>query len=217
MGTAAQDPLCWAQHELIVLLAGQAAEKLASRGSGRGWVRLRTDVELRAFHEAGHAIAGVVAGRTVYRLTVIPDPLREVGPSGRYISAGLCLWSEPDLSAERRVKRTVESDRTGAARLAMAWATPLQKPQWKYALQVIREYRLKAEAMLSACWPIVTKLAIELEQRGTLTADEIAAITGRVAQPAGRGFSPMKGLLAAAHGMPNGTVRRDEGAEQRPS
>jgi hypothetical protein len=54
-------------------LAGKAAERRALQGSAPGWRRWRMPEELRAIHEAGHAIAQWARGDFVWKLSIMVD------------------------------------------------------------------------------------------------------------------------------------------------
>ena len=137
--------------------------------------------ELRSFHESGHAVAGARGGRTVYALTIVPDPSCQVGTSGLYFLGGQCRFGEaPEDEPNPSPVKKLETDEYRAVRLAFCFVAGLKPPRWKAALAVIREYRAKSEALLIENWYTVQALAGELERRRTLNQSEIAAILGRV-------------------------------------
>jgi hypothetical protein len=184
----------WAETELLFLLAGKAAERLALRGSEPGWRRFRTADELRSFHEAAHGLIAASRGRTVYSLSIIPDLKREVGTTGLYIVGGYCeQGSSPDPLPEGSQRAPLETDEHRAVRIAAIFAMgsgprpQLQseiaqwlKPGWLDTLSVVREYQRRSEALLAANWFLLVKLSAELLKRQVLNQREIAAILGRV-------------------------------------
>ena len=134
------DSLAWAMAETICLLAGISAERIAQTGSEPGWYRRRRAAELRAFHEAGHAIAYVVTGRHCYELSIVPDEGSRIGREGRpalRFSGGFCLRGElPELpQGYRREAGLCESDVYQAARIAR-WLGDTYPPTWKSTLRL---------------------------------------------------------------------------------
>jgi hypothetical protein len=178
-----EDDFAWAEHTLVILLAGRAAQRLALRGSEAGWRRMRRRLELTAFHEAGHGVVAAACGRTVYELTIVPDPFCEMGKnlmSGGSCREGLSLIDpKPPSEATLATKTTGETDSYRIARMGVMCFAGGVSPKWKLALKVIRQFRKRTEGLLEANWPWVQKLAEELERRKTLNQSEIAAILSR--------------------------------------
>ena len=67
MTAAAAHVIAGLEASVVVYLAGNAAERQALQGSAPGWRRWRTPEQLRALHEAGHAIAQWARGDSRHR------------------------------------------------------------------------------------------------------------------------------------------------------
>jgi hypothetical protein len=94
----------------VIALAGPVAEYRAVHPMVEdGWIPARLPLERRlAIHEAGHAIAAIVAGRFVHEASIIP----------RRFSAGHVVWSKSPVRCSQPIKEKVETDYSNAARLA---------------------------------------------------------------------------------------------------
>jgi len=166
----------FAREEGIIVLAGKVAEKRALRGSEPGWRRWRRAEELRAFHEAGHAIAAIAMGQYVYLLNIVPDPSRLVG-KGNQIQGGIA-WTgrKPgvvtDLSAP-----WPKSQGDASKAIAIAWGVA-EEATWRSILGVVRRWQAEAAQIVERHWYVVMALAEALEERKTLSASEVAAVVG---------------------------------------
>lgn len=182
------------ETELLVVLAGRCAEKLALQGEP-GWRRMRSAAELTAWHEAGHGLVAACRGRTVYELSTMPNPWCEVEGRPGYIAGAYCRQGEgldPHPPKETRVTRfKAEPDERCAVRIAAILAIgtddpPRLKPSWRAVLRIVREYQRLSSALLATNWILLLKLACELERRRYLDQSDIAAILGP---------SPKKGTI----------------------
>ncbi len=166
-----------------IALAGDRAARRALKGSESGWVRRRTSGELKAFHECGHSIVAMAAGRYVFALSIEIQAAK----IGKQMWGGFALVGRnPEPSAEAPAAPE-ETDKRHAVKLAFVMDA---RPTWKTMRGHIRRWQAEADALIEKRWPIITKLAGELERRHVLNRAEIEAILGpnrrqlREAQPA---------------------------------
>lgn len=109
------------EASVVVYLAGNAAERRALKGSAPGWRRWRMPEELRALHEAGHAIAQLARGNCVWKLSIIENKNVRIGRSGflgGYSSAGMTPEPPGPIELPARMERSA----AGRARLPDAVA-----------------------------------------------------------------------------------------------
>lgn len=155
----------YGETEVMIALAGLIAERRSLRGVEPGWRRFRTALEVKAYHEAGHATAAALLGQGVAYIDVISRP-----DLGR---GGICLHScDPSnaLSATD-LEKPYDSDHAQAVRLAFLLAP---ESGWRAALRTVHELRTRTESLIEANWSHVTALAGELERRGSMDGEEIA-------------------------------------------
>jgi hypothetical protein len=169
----------WVETELLILLAGKAAERLALQGSEAGWRRMRRAGELRAWHEVGHGLVAHLRGRTVYEMSIVIDPEEQVGPTPRCISGGSCTWGKlPERPLQTQtVGPPAEMDLHRSVRIAAVLVIPgTDTPLWKDTLRVMRDFQRRSEYLLAANRLLLVELARELEQRQVLNQHDIAMI-----------------------------------------
>jgi hypothetical protein len=149
----------------LILLAGSLAARRALRGAEPGWRRFRTDLEVMAHHEAGHATVAALLGRGVVYIDVFNRADLRRG--------GVCLHSSDpfrELSKDD-LEKPSDSDYTQAVRLASLLAP---EPGWLATLRTLHELKRRTEALIEANWRKVTALAYELGRRGSMGGKEIA-------------------------------------------
>jgi hypothetical protein len=148
---------------------------------------MRSETELRCFHEVGHCVSALGSERYVYEVTISPNAYLQVGKggpeyrfAGGFIRQGTSAEDPGSLPKEGRPD-ALETDETRAIRIARIFAmTTLDKPAtWQSTLKVIRDFQARSEALLTANWRIVQKLAEALEIHRTLGQSDIARLVGR--------------------------------------
>lgn len=178
--TASVSAVAELETDAIISLAGKAAERRALRGTAPGWRRMRTRDEIRAYHEAGHAVARLCAGQYVWKLSIIPDATVCIQETG--ISAGYCAGGktqEPTGPMERPAR--AETDLRRAARACLILAITEAPYGWRGALRIAHRLRAQAWELIDQHWPLVARLASELAERGEMNQHEIAGLlSGRV-------------------------------------
>jgi len=163
------------ENDVVVAFAGKAAERRAKQRDHAGWLRMRSPDELTALHEAGHAIAARIVGRTVLELSVIPQP---AVPVGRTYLAGFCKHGDaPDENPVEEHFCHLETDSKRAAQLCMILSDPMMS--WKPALRTARELRERARTLVEMHWRIISILGGALAFHKHLRQDEIGSILDR--------------------------------------
>jgi hypothetical protein len=168
------DGRAWAEKQVVISLAGKAAERLARRGSEPGWQRWLSKEQRVATHEAGHALAAIAAERFVYQLSIVADEsvtIQKTGHLGGFAQHG----PQPLLPGEEPppVRKHMTTDFFQAAILCRLLAPD---PGWKATLKEVRRLRKTTDALLAANMPIVEILAAQLNRRKKLDQRQIEAI-----------------------------------------
>ncbi len=166
--TTVADYRKFCEGRLAISLAGNIAMERATRGSGPGWRRLRSDKELTAFHEAGHAVVATATEFFVQRVYVVQSPEPRM-PLGVCVSTFV-----PDYQPRSDVQTPVLRDTKIAG--GLCWALGGDAPTWKSALAVYRAFRGKVRQMVDQHWLAIIDLAEEIERRGDLNRAEVAGI-----------------------------------------
>lgn len=164
-----------AEEQAIILLAGNAAARRAGRGSEPGWRRQLTRDQHTAFHEAGHAVAAVVAGEYAYGLSIVPRLDIKIGEScvlGGFAHHGHARTHDKPLEAPVSPRPDIDSAAGLCCLLAPTFA-------WRDGLAVYRALKARTEALIEDHWHSVKLLAIELNQRKELDQEQIERILGR--------------------------------------
>jgi hypothetical protein len=168
-----------AEREVIILFAGQAAERRAVCGSEPGFRRRLTLGQRAAFHEAGHAVSAWMLGLCVIGVNVIADPNVLVGRSNSF-SGGVTFTAHEERSLAPGCRTTtaerVPSDLQKAAALC---ALLSGRRGWRPALAVARGLRRASRDMLNSHWRLVQSLAVELERDKVLTRERILFFKAR--------------------------------------
>jgi ATP-dependent Zn protease len=132
-----------------------------------GWIPMRLPQERRtAIHEAGHAIAAIVAGRFVHEASIIPHGLM----------SGHVFWSESAARCSQVIEEKVETDYSKAVRLASLFAPLDVCPRWKAILHAVRTIRQRAEEIIEENWVEVLAIAGALEKHKRLDRPQIEAL-----------------------------------------
>jgi hypothetical protein len=153
----------------------------------------------RAYHEAGHVIAGQRFGWTVEIITIEPSQdsggRAEFGPMSSLadLAPGLKRAAQQQRMVERmvmygagpiaqrraaprsRVPAGAVKDHAEVERLAMLLST---SPQGERAL--VRHVEHEARSLVQRNWPIIAAIAAALVERTTLTGAEVDAITAPI-------------------------------------
>ncbi|MBZ5586749.1 MAG: hypothetical protein LAQ30_32095, partial [Acidobacteriia bacterium] len=118
------------EASVVVYLAGNAAERRALQGSAPGWRRWRTPEELRAIHEAGHAIAQWARGDFVWKLSIMVDKNVRVGKSG-YMGGFSSAGITPEPPGRIEFPARVDCDLRNANNLIKAYKQFITKAHAK--------------------------------------------------------------------------------------
>jgi len=184
------------EASVVVYLAGNAAERRALQGSAPGWRRWRTPEELRAFHEAGHAIAQWARGDCVWKLSIIVDKNVRVGKFGYlggYSSAGIT----PEPPGPIELPPRLDCDLRRAARtcqMLSLWEPPYG---WRGAVRVGHRLRERTRELVDQHWHLIEALGGELARRQELDQAQIDAILKRAAPMPGPALCASEGLAAS--------------------
>jgi hypothetical protein len=164
--------------DVMISLAGKAAERRCLRASAQGWRRMRTADEVRAHHEAGHAVAAVVHGQYVWRLSIIRDESVRVQQTG--ISMGHCIRGhtpEPPGLIKRSARADTDLHQAAKACLFLAIAEPPYGV--RAAMRIAHRLQVRTREMVEQHWPQIARLASELMERRELGSSEIERIVNR--------------------------------------
>lgn len=184
------------EDQVVMFLAGAAAARRSLRGSAPGWKRVRTADEVRAHHEAGHAVALWLQGLYVWELSILVDGSVRVGKTA--VSGGRCAAGdtpEPPSPIERPER--IETDLRRAARICLLLALAEPRHGWRPALRIAHRFRARARDLVEQHWFLIERLAVELAKRRELSGAEVEKMLGsrceRVAQGSRPGFHPIHG------------------------
>ena len=182
------------ETEVLICLAGNAGERRCRQGSEPGWVRWRSWDELKAYHDAAHAIAAHLLGRHVWRLSIVPDKSVTVQKTS-YVG-GRC-WSghTPQAPAAMPKSERLETDLHEVARCCQILAIIEPPHSWKAALRIARRLRGRVQAMIAANWYLLIALAEELLRCRELDRAQIA----RFLKDETRGSAVASGSAAAQY------------------
>ncbi len=160
------------EASVVVYLAGNAAERRALQGSAPGWRRWRTPEELRALHEAGHAIAQWARGDCVWKLSIIIGKNVRIGKSGflgGYSSAGITPLPPGPIELPARMECDLRQGARVCQMLSL-WESPYG---WRGALRVARRLQARTRDLIEQHWYLVEMLAGELVRRQELDREQI--------------------------------------------
>ena len=161
------------ETEALISLAGKAGERRCQQGSEPGWVRWRSWDEVKAYHEAAHAVVAHLFGRYVWRLSIVPDESVKVQKTSHV--AGRC-WSghTPEAPVEMPKRDRLETDLHETARCCQLVALVESPHDWKAALRIAHRLRGRARIMIAANWYLLVALAQELLRCHELDQAQIA-------------------------------------------
>lgn len=166
------------EASVVVYLAGNAAERRALQGSAPGWRRWRTPDEMRALHEAGHAIAQWARGDCVWKLSIIVDKNVRIGKSGYlggYSSAG--ITPEPPGPIEPPAHMDCDLRRAAhTCQMLSLWEPPYG---WRGAVRVGQRLRARTRDLIHQHWHLIEALASELVRHQELNRAQIEGILER--------------------------------------
>jgi hypothetical protein len=150
-----------------------------------------------AFHEAGHAVAAWLLGRTISEVDIVPTAWHD-RESDRTVKKtdGYCKW-EPDSGAEEDVVAALagpvaeakHTERRPPKENGVSAAIRQLEPRPQRQQQYMERVRSRAEQLLSdpTAWQAVVALAAELLRKQQLTGQEaeqiIATHTSRATRP----------------------------------
>lgn len=162
----------------VVHLAGKAAERRALQGSAPGWRRWRTPEELRAHHEAGHAIAQWARGDFVWKLSIMVDKNTRVGKSG-YLAGFSSAGVTPAPPGPIEFPARVDCDLRNAAGDCMMLSLCEPPYGWRGAVRAAHRLRARTRDLVEQHWPLIAALAGELVRHQELDRAQIEAILPR--------------------------------------
>jgi hypothetical protein len=169
----------WAEKQVLIALAGNIAEH--HHGTDPGWQRWRSADQLKAIHESAHAVVAHVLQWTVFEVSIVPDPTVRVGKGEMFHSGGFTSWgSTPHAKATSSGGRSAGrcmSDREWAVALCGLLSGSISGDvSWRAVLRSARTLRGKTQRLVAVHWPLILKLAEQLEKRKQLDQAEISAI-----------------------------------------
>jgi hypothetical protein len=162
------------ETEAMIFLCGPAAERRCRLGSAPGWRRRRTWDEVRAHHEAGHAL-GHLLGRHIWALDILEDQSVRIQVSG-FAAGSTWVGSTPEPPAERPHHTVAETDLHLATKACGALALLEPPPHWRASLRIAHRLRAEARALVDANWYLVMALAEELLRHRELNQQQIAGL-----------------------------------------
>lgn len=149
------------EASVVVCLAGNAAERRALQGSAPGWRRWRTPEEMRAHHEAGHAIAEVARGCYPWKLSIIANKSVRIGKSGflgGYSSAGIT----PEPPGPIKLPARMDCDLRQAARACQMLSLCEPPYGWRGAVRAAHRLQARTRDLVEQHWHLIAALAAEL-------------------------------------------------------
>jgi len=179
---------------ILIFLAGRAAERRCVRGGGPGWKRVRSFEEIRAYHEAGHAVfAAVLRNDAVLHL----DITNRVD-LGR---GGICVHGKPASGYTREqalagCERRLPSDYKTAIPLCSLLAAG---SGWRGTLHVVRVLCAAADRITDMYWWHIAALGAELARRGEVSQEEIESFLPRTMDAATSADKPALAACGATH------------------
>lgn len=164
-----------ARREIIISLAGAAAERRATLAGDDGWRRALTRNQRTAVHEAGHLVIAAACGHTAYSGTIVADEtikMQKSGHVGGMASHGIGP-TPPEPKPEKPER--METDFRTAAKYC--WLFGDWKPgSWRQALALYRELKALTQALVEANWDLILALSVELVKHKTLNQEQLTNI-----------------------------------------
>jgi hypothetical protein len=173
------EAIAYGQAEVIVRLAGRAAERRSLEGGRDGWSRFRSFEEIKAYHEAGHAVLlTALRGSTVLYVDILSRP--ELKRGGLCIAGHAGVDYTPEQLREDRDRKS-PSDYKVAVQMCFL----LAPSDWRATLRVAKALRAETDRLVDAHWRSISSLANELAKRGAMNREEIEPfLPPRLDQPA---------------------------------
>jgi len=166
------------EASVVVYLAGNAAERRALQGSAPGWRRWRTPEELRALHEAGHAIAQWARGDCVWKLSIIVDKNIRIGKSG-YLGGYSSAGTTPEPPGPIELPARMDCDLRQAARGCQMLSLCEPPYGWRGAVRVAHRLQTRTRNLIEQHWHLIEVLGGELVRHQELNQVQIEAILAR--------------------------------------
>lgn len=136
---------------------------------------MRTPAEVRAHHESGHAIVTWCLGQHVWKLSIVTDESVRMGKNG--FSGGFCRGgATPEPPGVIEHSERPETDLRQAARACSALALTEPPYGWRAALRIGKRLRARTRGLVDHHWPLLARLAAELEEHRELDHVQIARI-----------------------------------------
>jgi hypothetical protein len=168
--------LRWGRGQVVIILAGIAAERRARRECPQ-----LSDLGRRTIHESAHAVASWLELKFVSELSVELDATEKVG---RHVG-GFCRsheldprtidpnWATPTKESGTRWQGDVPN--------ALAYLRLLgEADNFRAARRAIRRYLTVADRILEQHWSTVTEVATALRRESYLGIDQLEELRGRV-------------------------------------
>ncbi|MDR3719754.1 MAG: hypothetical protein P4K98_13225 [Bryobacteraceae bacterium] len=182
----------WACANILISLAGRAAERRCRQGGEPGWRRFRSIAEVKAHHEAGHAvIAAVLWNDAVLYLDIIERPDLDRG--------GICVHAKPGSQLTREeVLANCETKLPGDYRTALLLCSLLAPGSgWQATLRVARLLRTEADRLTNVHWLRIAELGAELARCGEMGQHEIERFLPRTMGAADSTLEPAVAVCGA--------------------
>jgi hypothetical protein len=165
------------EDQVVMLLAGAAAARRSLRGSVPVRKRMSTADEVRAHHEAAHAVALWFQGLYVWELSILVEGGVRVGKTA--VSGGRCVAGDtPKPSSPIERPERMETDLRRAARICLVLALAEPRNGWRPALRIAHRLRSRARDLVEQHWFLIERLAVELAKRRELSGAEVEKLLG---------------------------------------
>jgi len=162
------------EEELIVVLAGRAAEARWRRADRDGWRRQGNTLERISYHESGHAVAAAALGRPVSGIVIDVS----VTPAGATSYRGVTSFRPGRQQATFDGFEKVLSDFEVAVNLGKM-VLLLGGPSIAGWLTHLRALWWRADAILDRHWLAVKMLALEIREKRSVNRERARELLDR--------------------------------------